>query len=48
MTEEWQRRRRQAANEEFFAALLRKYDIVVDEGVKSLVEPLVVVKEAGR
>jgi hypothetical protein len=48
VTEEWQRRHQQTANEKFFAALLQKYDVVVDESVKSLVGPLVVAKEAGR
>jgi len=45
--EEWQRRHQQAANEKFFAALLQKYDVVVDEEIKSLVGPLVVAKETG-
>lgn len=34
--EEWYRARQDEANEELFAGLLAKYDVVVDEGVKPL------------
>ena len=43
--EEWQHRHQQTANEKFFTALLQKYDVVMDEGIKSLVEPLAFAKE---
>jgi hypothetical protein len=45
--EEWQRQHQQTANEKFFAALLKKYDIVVDEDVRSLVGPLEIGKVKG-
>jgi hypothetical protein len=46
--EEWQRQHQQTANEKFFAALLQKYDVVVDEDIKSLVGPLEIEKTKGR
>jgi parvulin-like peptidyl-prolyl isomerase len=38
--DEWQRDQQVKANEHFFAALLKKYDVVVDENVKPLLRPL--------
>jgi len=45
VTEEWQHRHQQTANEKFFTTLLQKYDVVVDEDLKSLVGPLAFAKE---
>jgi len=38
--EDWYRTQQDRANEQFFAALLKKYDVVVDESVKPLIGPL--------
>jgi len=46
--ERWHEKRQQKDNETYFAGLLRKYDVVVDESLKPLLDPLVVVQEAGR
>jgi parvulin-like peptidyl-prolyl isomerase len=35
--DEWYRRHREKANEQFFAALLKKYDVVVDKSVRPLI-----------
>jgi hypothetical protein len=44
--EDWHRDRQKAADEQYFASLLKKYEIVVDDGVKPLVGSLVVAREA--
>lgn len=36
----WREQRRQESNREYFAGLLKKYDVVMDESVKPLVGPL--------
>ncbi len=38
--EDWYRTEQDRANEQFFAALLKKYDVVVEESVKPLIGPL--------
>jgi PPIC-type PPIASE domain len=38
--EEWQHEHQKSVNESFFAALLKQYDVVVDESVKPLIGPL--------
>jgi hypothetical protein len=38
--DEWHRARQAQANERFFAALLKKDDVVVEESVKPLIGPL--------
>jgi parvulin-like peptidyl-prolyl isomerase len=38
--EEWQRDEQTKAGERFYAELLKKYDVVVDDSVKPLVGPL--------
>jgi len=38
--EEWHRSRQAQANEQFFAGLLKKYEVVVEENVKPLIGPL--------
>ena len=38
--EDWQREQQTRTSQSFFAELLKKYDVVVDESVKSLVGPL--------
>ena len=43
--EDWYRAEQDRANEQFFAALLKKYDLVVEESVKPLIGPLAEVKE---
>lgn len=40
LVEEWQRLRQLEAREKYFAELLKKYNVVVDEGVASLLGPL--------
>ncbi|HEU4381950.1 MAG TPA: peptidylprolyl isomerase [Anaeromyxobacteraceae bacterium] len=40
VAERWRDERQREANERYFAGLLRKYDVVVDESVKPLVGPL--------
>jgi hypothetical protein len=35
--EDWQREQQTRTSQRFFAELLKKYDVVVDESVKSLV-----------
>jgi hypothetical protein len=37
VTEEWHRQQQARAKEQFFAALLKKYDVVVDESIRPLV-----------
>jgi hypothetical protein len=44
---EWQRQHQQAEYEKFFAALLQKYDVVVDESVRPIVGSLEMRKGAG-
>lgn len=39
--EYWQEQRQREESEKYFARLLKKYDVVIDEGVKPLVGPLV-------
>lgn len=46
--ERWRAQRQQEDNETYFAGLLKKYDVVVDENLKPLLDPLVAMKEAGR
>jgi hypothetical protein len=41
----WRQQRELEAQERYFSALLEKYDVVVDESVKSLVGPLVVAEQ---
>jgi hypothetical protein len=41
----WRQQRELEAQERYFSALLEKYDVVVDESVKSLVGPLALLKE---
>ena len=36
----WRQQRDQEGQEQYFSALLKKYDVVIDESVKSLVSPL--------
>ena len=38
--EDWQREEQNRAGQRFFAELLKKYDVVVDDSVKPLVGPL--------
>ena len=38
---DWRDQRQREDSEKYYAALLKKYDVVVDESVKSLVGPLV-------
>lgn len=40
--EEWQRSQQARANEQFYAGLLKKYDLVVEESVKPLIEPIAI------
>lgn len=40
----WRRQREQALREEYFAALLARYDVVADESIRSLVAPLLTPK----
>ena len=40
VSEDWYRTQQDRANEQFFAALLNKYDVVVDESVRPLIGPL--------
>jgi len=40
--EQWRQQRENEAREQYFAALLERYDVVVDESVKPLVGPLAV------
>ncbi|NJN47788.1 MAG: peptidyl-prolyl cis-trans isomerase [Candidatus Competibacteraceae bacterium] len=44
----WQEQREQERHAQYFAALLEKYDVVVDESIKPLVGPLVSAKEQAR
>jgi hypothetical protein len=44
--EDWHRDRQKTVDEQYFAGLLKKYEIVVDDGIKPLVGPLVVASEA--
>jgi len=43
--EDWYRTEQDRANEQFFAALLTKYDVVIEESVKPLIGPLAEVRE---
>jgi parvulin-like peptidyl-prolyl isomerase len=38
--EEWHREQQTRAKEQFFALLLKKYDVVVDEAVKPFLKPV--------
>jgi len=44
----WRQQREEKTREEYFAALLAKYDVVVDESVKPLVGSLVAAKEQAK
>ncbi|MCK7481126.1 MAG: hypothetical protein M0C28_30930 [Candidatus Moduliflexus flocculans] len=44
----WRRQREEQGREQYFAALLKKYDVIVDESVKPLVGPLASAKESAR
>jgi PPIC-type PPIASE domain len=44
----WREQREQEGREQYFAALLKKYDVVVDESIKPLVGPLASAKEQAR
>ena len=44
----WREQRELAGREQYLAALLRKYDVVVEESVKPLVGPLALSKEQGK
>jgi hypothetical protein len=41
----WRQQRELEGQEQYFSALLKKYDVVIDESVKSLVGPLVLLKK---
>jgi hypothetical protein len=41
----WRQQREMEGQEQYFSALLKKYDVVIDESVKSLVGPLVLLKK---
>lgn len=43
--EDWYRTEQDRANEQFFAALLKKYDVVIEESVKPLIGPLAEARE---
>jgi parvulin-like peptidyl-prolyl isomerase len=43
--EDWYRTEQDRANEQFFAALLKKYDVVIEESVKPLIGPLAEVRQ---
>ena len=45
---EWYRSHQAKANEQFFADLLKKYDVIVDETIKPLIGPLAEVEGAGK
>ncbi|MDX1375515.1 MAG: peptidylprolyl isomerase [Burkholderiales bacterium] len=45
LREIWLRQQEEAARERYFATLLAKYDVVVDESVRALVGPLVAAKD---
>jgi hypothetical protein len=38
--ERWREQRQREDNEKYFASLLKKYDVVVDENLKPLIGPL--------
>lgn len=38
--DEWQRTQQAKASEQFFASLLKKYEVVVDQNIKSLIGPM--------
>lgn len=40
LVQEWQFRRQEAAKEQLYAGLLRKYEIVADPGVRALLQPV--------
>lgn len=44
----WRQQQEEKTREEYFAALLNKYDVVVDESVKPLIGPLAAVKGQAR
>jgi hypothetical protein len=44
----WRERRERSAREEYFAKLLEKYDVAVDEDVKALLGPMQIGKASGR
>jgi hypothetical protein len=44
----WREQREQERREQYFAALLERYDVVADDSVKSLLGPLAVAKELAR
>jgi hypothetical protein len=44
----WREQREREEREAYFAALLKKYDVVVDESVKLIVGPLALAKEQGK
>lgn len=44
----WREQREQEGREQYFAALLKKYDVIVDESVKPLVGPLASAKEQAK
>jgi len=46
--DEWQRSQQARANDQFFAALLKKYDVVADETVKPLIGPMLLNKAGNR
>ncbi|MDT3776806.1 peptidylprolyl isomerase [Nitrospira sp. MA-1] len=41
----WRQQREREGQERYFSALLEKYDVVVDESIKSLIGPLTLLKE---
>jgi hypothetical protein len=43
--ERWRTQRQQEDNETYFAGLLKKYDVVVDESLKPLLDPLTFTKK---
>jgi hypothetical protein len=46
--DDWHREQQTRANEQFFAGLLKKYDVVVDESVKPLVSSVALAQEVAR
>lgn len=44
----WRRQREEEGREQYFAALLKKYDVVVDESIKPLLGPLALAREQAK